>query len=487
MSDVERRAIVSTVAAAGWVTTTPVTPDWSRLEASLAGELLLPGSPEYDLASAPARPLQQEQRPAAIVMAANPGDVAATIAFGRAHHVPTVPRSGGHCFAGRSSTSGVLLDVTPMNRISVSGRRVTVGAGARLVQVYDTLEGYGLTLPAGTWPSVGIAGHALGGGMGFLGRAYGLTCDRLVAAEIVLAGGGVIWCDEDREPDLFWALRGAGGGQFGVVTSMVFDAVPLPAVTCCFHLTWPAEVAAAVIEAWQTWLPQAPDEVDVNLRLIGSADPRQRLEVNVFGLAHGDSATDTRSMLADLVDVVGTAPTWVFVAQRSYLEAVRMLAGLGTDQPPTGPGMARLGRSEYFRRPMPPEVAAAVVERLDAGRTLGYVQEINFSPWGGAYNRMPVDATAFAHRAEAFIFEPAALVSQPSDAVWTHAQDWLRDTWSIAHEYGAGGVYPNFPDPELTDWDFAYHRTNLDRLRQIKRRYDPDNWFHFHQSIAPAA
>lgn len=462
-------------------------PDWRRLEGSLTGELLLPGAPGYDSARRPEQPPPTEHRPVAVVMAANAADVAAVIAFGREHGIATVPRSGGHCFAGRSSTHGVVIDVTAMNDVTVSGRRVTVGAGARLGKIYDALEPAGLTLPAGTWPTVGIAGHALGGGAGFLGRTHGLTSDQLVAAEIVLADGQVVWCDDASDPDLFWALRGAGGGQFGVVTTLVLEPVRAPATTSSFHLTWPYEHAATVTAAWQGWAPRAPDAFDASLRLVAPADPRRAPEVNVFGMMLDANASTTARWLADIIDAVRAEPTWVSHDQSSYLTAKRRLTGLGTDhRPGSTPDSAMVIRSEFFRRPLPAAAVTALTEQLAARRTPGYVRELNFSPWAGAYNRVPVDATSFAHRGELFMLEHTTHVSSPTDRVLAQARTWRDGSWQIAHPWGAGGVYPNFPDPDLKDGEAAYHGPNLTRLRQVKRRYDPDDWFRFHQSITPA-
>ncbi|MGH2385462.1 MAG: FAD-binding oxidoreductase, partial [Candidatus Limnocylindria bacterium] len=173
-------------------------------------------------------------------MATTAADVAETIRFARRFGLRTTPRSGGHCFAGRSSNGDIVIDVTPMSTVSIANGVATVGAGARLGDLYDALEGHDRTIPAGTSPTVGIAGLTLGGGLGLLGRMYGLTCDHLLRARVVLADGRVVecaeaGCDEDHRADLFWALRGSGGGQLGVVTSLMFSTVPAPTSTC-FHL-----------------------------------------------------------------------------------------------------------------------------------------------------------------------------------------------------------------------------------------------------------
>jgi FAD/FMN-containing dehydrogenase len=206
--------------------------DLTRLQDVLMGEVIEPGMPGYEAARRPAMARFWHIRPRAVVRCASAEDVAHALAFARRTGLRVVPRGGGHCLAGRSSTDGIVLDMTPLRSISVAPAGVaTIGAGARLAEVYDALHEHGLTLPAGCGPAVGIAGLTLGGGLGILGRRYGLTCDRLLGAQVVLADGRIVDCDEHCEPDLFWALHGAGGGQFGVVTSLVFDPVPAPEAT----------------------------------------------------------------------------------------------------------------------------------------------------------------------------------------------------------------------------------------------------------------
>lgn len=470
-------------------TTVPsvTTPAWERLEASLAGTLLLPGAAAYESARRPARRQPSERWPAGIVMTAGSADVAAAIAFGREHGITTVPRSGRHCYAGRSSTTGLLIDVTPMDRIEVADGRVTVGAGVRLGRLYDALEPHGRTVPMGTCPTVGVAGHVLGGGLGFLGRAHGLASDRLVAAEVVLADGRVVRCDEDHDADLLWALRGSGGGQFGVVTELVLATVPTPATTSAFHLTWPYEHAAAVIGAWQAWAPQALDEVVPELRLVVPADPREAPEVSLFGMVlDADEATAT-GLLAPVLDAVGAAPAWQFREQGPYLPAVRRLNLLGSDLPPGAvPTDLVVGRSEFSRRAWPAATVSALVERLVAGRTPGFARECTFFAWSGAYGRVPADATAFPHRDVSFLLNLATVADDPTPRVRSAASDWLAGTWQVVHPYGSGGAYVNFPDPSLEDGEAAYHGSNLTRLRAVKRRYDPDGWFRFPQSVEPA-
>src|SRR5215208_3132519 len=243
---------------------TTMRPDWDALQSAIAGEVVLPESPGYDSARKPTIARFHDARPQAIVLCETAEDVSGAILFARRSGLETASRSGGHCFAGRSSTGGVVLDVSPMRSVSVSGGVATVGAGARLGDVYDSLDEHGLTIPAGCGPSVGIAGLTLGGGLGILGRKHGLTSDHLLGAQVVLADGRVVECDEHQDEELFWALRGAGGGNFGVVTSLVFNTVTVPSATV-FHFLWPHTHAVALIHAWQSWAPAAPDELAASL------------------------------------------------------------------------------------------------------------------------------------------------------------------------------------------------------------------------------
>jgi FAD/FMN-containing dehydrogenase len=250
-----------------------MTADWGALQRTIDGDVVLPGAPDYESVRQPVMARFEHLRPAAVVRCVTPVDVAATLAVAGALGLGTAIRSGGHSVAGRSATDGVVLDVTPMGSVAVAGEVATVGAGVRLGDLYDALATHGLTIPAGCGPSVGIAGLTLGGGLGILGRKHGLTCDHLLGAQVVLADGRVVDCDEHHDGELFWALRGAGGGHFGVVTSLVFRTLAAPAPTV-FQLTWPPAAAAAVVQAWQAWAPEGPDELDATLRLTAGDDQR---------------------------------------------------------------------------------------------------------------------------------------------------------------------------------------------------------------------
>jgi FAD/FMN-containing dehydrogenase len=465
-------------------------PDWATLQGAIAGEVALPGSPAYDRVPRPFNARFHEVQPQAVVLCTGPHDVAETISFVARHGLATAARSGGHCFAGQSSTRGVVIDVTPMSSVTVSGGVATVGAGARLGAVYDALQEHDLAIPAGTCPSVGIAGLALGGGLGILGRTYGVTSDRLIGAQIVLADGRVVDCDENHDDDLFWALRGAGAGNFGVVTSFDFSPVPAPEVTN-FHATWPHSQAVAVIEAWQEWAPHGPDELAASLKVTAIGEVGQSPSVDVYGALLG-TESDATELLDHLVVRAGSDPISASNMHMSFPQARRFWAQLGVAEDGGGeeplPEVAEprclFSKSEFFRRLLPTEAIAALVENFAQARVPGESRELDFTPWGGAYNRMRPDATAFVHRDELYQLKHAAVVDpQASTPARTAAHRWVARSWTSVHPWGSGRVFQNFADPDLEGWADAYYGTNCDRLVRIKARYDPAGFFSSHQSL----
>jgi FAD/FMN-containing dehydrogenase len=471
---------------------------WSPLQAAIAGEVILPDSRDYESARKPAIARFHHVHPEAIVRCRTPGDVAEANSFAQMTGLPSSIRSGGHCFAGRSSGPGVVIDVTSMNAVSVSGGLATIGAGARLGQVYETLNEHDLTIPAGSCPSVGIAGLTLGGGLGILGRKYGLTSDQLLAAQAVLADGRVVECDDDHDQKLFWALRGAGSGNFGVVTSLVFRTRAASSATN-FHLAWPYSRAAAVIDAWQAWAPHARDELYASLLLTAGGEIERPPAVDLFGSLLG-SEQDAEDLLGELAARAGAGPTMDFRKHMSRQETTHYWATLGAGERANQEEPQKLAeheypflKSEFFRHPLPREAITALLANFAEERTQGQSRELDFTPWGGAYNRIREDATAFAHRHELFSLKHTATVaSDSSQLARDAARRWLTKSWRTVQPWGSGRVFPNFPDPDLENWRHAYYGTNYQQLLRVKATYDPDNIFRFHQSLpngaaAPAA
>ena len=404
-----------------------------------------------------------------------PEDVVESIAFAQRSGIEVAVRSGGHDFAGRSSGPGMVLDLTPMHSLEVSNGLATVGPGSRLGHLYAALAQYELTIPGGCGATVGIGGQALGGGLGLLGRSRGLTSDQLVAAEVVLADGRVVECDEQRHEDLFWALRGAGAQGLGVVTRLTLRTVPEPAATS-FHLKWPYQRASALIAAWQEWSPTGPDELAASLLVTVDGEAGADPVVHLFGSMIG-SETETAASLDEFVSVAGADAASSERAYTRYGSLKNYLAERGPGDQADEHGRPYM-KSEFFREPLPAGAVEALVDLFVRGRRPWEARKLDFMPWGGAYNRVPAVATAFPHREERFLLEHSVVVPAGFDAAATEAaRAWLSDSWELVHPFGSGGVYANFPDTDLPDEHRAYWGGNLERVRRVKEKYDPEGVF----------
>src|SRR6266508_1568864 len=402
----------------------------AALEAVVEGPVVPRDSPDLEALRKPAWAQFEHIAPEAVVLCLTAADVAETITFARRAGAEIGARSGGHCFAGRSSTRGILIDLSEMRSVSVADVLATVEAGALLGDVYDGLDSHGLTIAA-------------------------------------------------------------GAGQFGIVTSFLFRTVPAADLTC-FRLGWPYAQAAAAIELWQGWAPDAPDELAASF-LITATDDLDEPEVTIFGAMLG-TKTETADALDQLIVRLDADPVSTTIQQMPHRVAKTFLAEHApgaerwddTTQGERPPPRVMFAKSEFFRRPLPPDAIAALVDSFAAGPGKAYARELDFTPWSGAYNRTRTDATAFAHRNERFLLKHAVVLNPHAAAHERDAaRDWLTRSWSIVHPHGSGGVYPSFPDPDLTDWARAYHDVNYERLTHIKARYDRDNLFRFHQSLPP--
>jgi FAD/FMN-containing dehydrogenase len=481
--------------------------DWAALRRQLSsGRLIRPGTAGYDSARLLFDPkFDASSRPAAIAYCAVPADVSACLAFARDHGVPLAARSGGHSYAGWSTTSGLIIDVSMMSQVNVDtdGQTATVGAGVLLIDLYNELAAHGLAVPGGSCPTVGIAGLALGGGVGVVGRLYGLTCDNIAGVQIVTADGVVRDCDADTEPDLFWACRGGGGGNFGVVTRFTFRTHPAPDLML-FYLQWPWSAAARVLSAWQSWAPQAPDELWSNLHLSaapGGSEP----QISVGGTYAGGTGP-AQQLLDQLYSAAGSGPDSVFVQSEPYLTAMLVEAGCADlsvaqcHQPSQNPA-GTLGRppeyakSDFYTRPLPPAGIATLLDQVSSmGQVAGAAGAsggVAFDAFGGAINRVEPGATAFVHRDTLFLAQyttswtpaPGAVAGGADTAGVVAQRAWLAGFHHAMRPYASGQAYQNYIDPDLADWQRAYYGANYPRLQRIKAAVDPADLFRFPQSI----
>lgn len=471
---------------------------WTRLAATLAGRLVVPGDAAFTTSALLYNERFDAIRPAAIAICQNVSDVQRSIEFARRYAVPLATRSGGHSYGGYSTGAGLVIDVSAMSTTAVTGG-VTggvarVGAGTRLVDMYSALASQGAVVPGGSCPTVGIAGLALGGGIGVLGRKFGLTCDNLEALDVVTADSRALTADASHHSDLYWASRGGGGGNFGVVTSFDFTVHPVPEVAL-FTLDWPWAAASDVLGAWMQWVGRAPDELWSNCQLLseGATGPH----VKVTGVYCGDT-TALSSELASLVAAVGPTSSR-FVGPEAFPKAMLIEAGCEADtvaqchlpwQDPAGvlSRSAFLAKSLYVDEPLPAAVASDVTEGV--GQFNEQYPELGgaivFDAYGGAISDIPVAATAFAHRQALAGVQIVVSFGNGSEAATPGQAGKWPGLMAAKFAAQSTGAYVNYIDPTLSDWATAYYGANLPRLRAVKHAWDPDDVFHFAQSIAPS-
>jgi len=465
---------------------------WDELAASLDGRLIRPGTPGYPIARLGYDPRFDDVRPRAVVMATTSRDVARTVLFARDHDLAFAARCGGHSYGGYSLSDGIVIDVSEMATLRTGAGTATIGAGARVIDVAAGVAATGAVIPVGTCATVGISGLTLGGGQGVVGRRFGLTCDSLRSATVVLADGRIVTCDAANESDLFWALRGAGGGNFGVVTSFTFSSHALAGITA-FSLSWPWSDAEDVVAAWQTWGPGAPAALwsSCRTRWIPGAGPT----VSVSG-AWSSSPSALASHLDELAAASRHAPSRSTVTM-SPLDAAKYFGGCSsysidecrlTEQ---GGRLARegsLAKSDFFDRAIGAAVVRAALDLIDsrgsAAALAPQTAGVLFDAWGGRIAAVAPDATAFPHREAAFLAQEFVTFHGPiTDATLAANDRWLTTLWRALRPAASGFAYVNYIDPELRGWLHAYYGDNLTRLVDAKRRYDPDDVFRFAQSI----
>ncbi len=482
------------------VQASPSSADWSALAKNLQGPLVMPGSPNYATALQLFDPQFDTIHPTAIAYCTAPTDVQSCLAFVRRFAQPFAIRAGGHSYAGYSTSTGLVIDVTHMNAINVnaSSGTATIGAGARLIDVYAALAQQGVVIPAGSCPTVGVAGLTMGGGVGVLGRKFGLTCDNLFSAQVVLADGRIVTCDTNNNADLFWALRGGGGGNFGVATAFTFQTHAVSTLSL-FTIAWAWSHAADVFDAWQHWAPQAPDEAWSNCLFLATSNKSAGPIVQINGVYVGNTAP-LNQLLAQLTSKIGVTPISRYVSTASILDTMLYEAGcygktVNECHLPTQTLQGQVQRdtsgakSDYFTSIIPRQGVDALVNAITNRQSSSLLGEggFGFDAYGGAINRVPANATAFAHRNALFSVQySASWNASDATAVIAANRSWLNAIWQAMRPYASGAAYQNYVDPGLANWQQAYYGANFPRLQQVKTAYDPTNLFHFAQSIAPA-
>ena len=447
------------------------------LASAVKGRVVEPGAADYEEARALYNAMI-DKRPAAIAYCVDDADVAAAIRYGTEHGLRIAVRCGGHNGGGLGSVDdGLVIDLSQMNAVEVdSGAKMArVGGGALLKDVLEATHQHGLTVPVGIIGTTGVGGLTLGGGMGHLTRGMGLTIDNLVAATVVLADGSIVQTDSEREPDLFWAIRG-GGGNFGVVTSFSFRCHPLTTVLAG-PVLYDIGGAADLLAWYRDFLPAAPDEVSGFFAFLsippGPPFPEELHLRKVCGIVWTQAGEEESAALRDarafgkpLLDGIAPVPV---PAWNTAFDAVYP------------PGDQWYWRGEFIRE-IPDEAIAVHAEygpEMPTWKSTMHLYAID-----GAAARVGSDETAWGYRDAIWGGVFAGVDADPANA--GAITDWVRAYSDAIKPHAMGGGYVNFHMDE-PDRVRGMYGANYDRLARVKAQYDPGNVFSVNQNIQPAA
>jgi FAD binding domain-containing protein/berberine-like enzyme len=454
--------------------------DAEGLARRLQGDLLRPGDPGYG----PATRLWNgmiSKHPGLVARCAGTRDVAAAVSFARDNQLPLAIRGGGHGVAGQAlCDNGLVIDLAGMTGISVDakGRTVRAQGGCTLGDVDQATQAYGLATPLGVVTKTGIAGLTLSGGMGWLRRKYGLSCDNLIGAEIVTAAGEVLRADAGENADLFWAIRG-GGGNFGVVTSFDYRLYPVgPEVFFCYVL-FPVDRAVEVLRAAEQFVAAEPSGF-APIAVLGRVpavpefppDAHGQPFVALLGMYPDDPGAGER-VLAPLRSIA--PPIGDLSGRMAYTQAQSVL---DEDYPD--------GWYYYWKSVNLPQLSDDVIDRLVAAAAAAPCPRSTIDVWfqGGAMARADGTGSAFGNREVPYLIGVEGNSEQRAGADASVA--WVRNVIAGLRQYSTGGVYLNFAGfleegEDLTREGLA----SYDRLVEVKTRYDPANIFRFNANIRP--
>ncbi|BCB83205.1 FAD-binding oxidoreductase [Phytohabitans suffuscus] len=414
-----------------------------------------------------------DHRPLEIRYCRDAQDVAAALRDALARGLPFAARSGGHSAAALSVVpDGVVIDVSPLNSISLDqdASQVTFGSGATLGAIYRTLWESGVTVPAGTCPNIGVAGHVLGGGLGILSRSRGPLVDHLIGVTMVDARGELVTADEENHSDLLWACRGGGGGNYGIATSFTLRTQPIADVTL-FNITWRFDDLGPAVKAWQSWLADADHRINPFMMLY----PREQDMVATVGVMEG-TPDAFEPLVKPLLDAV--EPSEVVIEPMSFIQAVDTVEAL-QGEAAVAKSVRALGSSAIIDRPLDDRALETLRRHLIDPPS--HRSEVAIYGMGGKIAAKGREETAFVHRTELMAFEYRTDWDEPADDEKNVA--WVRSVRQEMAEHTTGGTYTNTVDLGVENWLWGYYEENLPRLMGVKHRYDPDGVFQHAHSV----
>ena len=450
----------------------------SAFRARLRGELIRPGDGRYDEARKVWNGMI-DRRPALIARCAGVADVIAAVNFAREQRLPVAIRGGSHNVTGNAvCDGGLVIDLSAMRGIRVDPEKRTARAegGNTWGDLDHATHAFGLAAPGGIISTTGIAGLTLGGGIGHLTRKYGLSCDNLLSADMVLADGRFVTVSQKKNADLFWGIRG-GGGNFGVVTSFEFRVHPVSNVMAG-PILYPVEKAREALRLYRDFMNKAPQDLNAFFAFMivppSPHFPTHLHNTTVCGVMSVYTGHPTKAgrLIAPLRKF--GPPVVDFFGPMPYPAVQSMFDGL------VPAGLQNYWKADFMDE-LSDEAIEAHVKHGPAIPTFNSVMHIY--PVSGAANRVGKDDTAYFYRDAKYVHVIAAMYPNPDHTAKNVA--WVRDYWSALHPHSSGGAYVNFLMEEGEDRVRATYGGNYERLAALKRKYDPTNLFRLNQNVKP--
>ena len=447
------------------------------LRSNLRGELIQYGDNNYE-DSRKIYNAMIDKKPALIAKCVDVADVVTAVNFGRENNMLTAVRGGGHNGGGLGiCDEGLVIDLSNLKnvRVNTSNNTVRVGGGNLWGEVDHATHIYGLAIPAGIISSTGVAGLTLGGGVGHLSRKFGLTIDNLLEVDMVLADGSIVTANQDQHKDLFWAIRG-GGGNFGIVTSFLFQAHELKTVIGGPTL-WPIERTEEIMKWYDSFIHHQPDDLNgfiATMVIPGDPFPEFLHKKQFCGIVW--CYTGDPEKFDELIQPARDLdPIFEHVGEMPYPAIQTLFDGL------MPAGMQWYWRGDFFSE-IPAE--ASKLHKHFGSRIPTPLSQMHLYPISGAAGRVAAEDTAWAYRDAKYAGVFVGVDPHPGNK--EKITDWCKEYWSALHPFSMGGSYSNFMMEEGQDRVKASFRSNYERLREIKTKYDPENFFRVNQNIEPA-
>lgn len=449
----------------------------AEFEAIITGEIVWPWSPEYDTARKDFNNVYPAE-PILIVYVANYSDVRECLKLAHEADLWAIVRSGGHSLADYSIGNGIIIDMSRLTSIYVdrSAKTLFVESGVTFEKLFPVIEQYDLHIPGGGCPSVAVAGYMMGGGFGLTSRMYGMNCDNVIQVSVMLADGNIVTANASQNEDLFWAIRGGTGGNFGVLLNITYKLHDLGDIYG-IKIKYPIvdyDNAALALETMQNnyLYPSQYPNLGIETVLCTDTDNIKKI---MFCASWIGNENDFKAAIAPMMNIPGAQIGPIVTGKYSKVNAT-ILDGT----PDLPEGIKAYSRSAYIAKPLSKADWNSILQKYMT--CPNQYTMVDMECYGGQINQVPVSDAAFIHRSVTMDFFCDAFFNEQTHDQKTN-EEWLEEFFQFMSAFSNGHSYQNYPNRNQTDYKYAYWGDYYNILVLVKNKYDPNNFFHYQQSI----